>query len=318
MMPFILLLNPYYYTDMVVPLVLINGFLLAGLSVMMVGLVAKHSTGSDQVAIGSAAAWAVVPLAAYYGFFWHHDAMILRGSVVPTLGWLNGLSDGPATFFMLLAVMMLAQGLRSQERPTTNRLLLFGFVLGVAVTFRVHIAFMVIFLVLYALVSNGWRAVLLMGVGGLVAYIPQAIYNTVVFKLPFTTGYLSVYRFNAHTGEPRPLSEVIPTLPFSPKHIVEVTQQLLEGRSWLGVMAIIALSAMAFVTFTLWKRRGWRAATLLIGVPLSYLIPMMTTWPFREDVIRFSIPAMPYFVAIGIYSIWLIAGRWLKPEAASN
>jgi hypothetical protein len=306
MIPWIVLLKPSDYFDIVVPLVLINGFLLAGLSVIVVGLLAKYTTGNDRVSLWSGALWAAAPLFAYYGFFWHHAEETLRGSNVPKIGWLNGLSDPPATFFVLLAAMMIAQPLAKAEKPSVRRMFFFGMALGLAVIFRIHIAFIVAFLLLFALVVYGWKPLIITAVGGLIAYIPQAWYNTMMFGLPITTGYLSVYRFDPEHPNGRDLETVLETLPFHPKNIVELGQNFIGNRPWLLLPLLILVTVLVVATVAVWKRRGWREAALLIGTPVAYLIPMSAAWPFREDIIRFSIPVIPFILIVGIYVARLV------------
>lgn len=301
MIPFILLLRPYYYTDMVMPLVLINGFLFAGLSVWLLGILVKHTTGSDRTAVWSAALWSTLPLLAYIALFWNPT---LRGVLVPVLGWLNGLTDGPATFFVLLAAMLLAQS--RTAKPSFRRMLVIGMVLCAAILFRVHVAFMVIVMFACILIQHRWRGLAPAILGFLIAYIPQGWYNWVKFKLIFTTGYLSYYRFNKETGLVRPLSELLPTLPFSPHNIMQLFNQLFGDRLWLLIPVILAVAAMIAVCIMLWKRQGWQSVCLLIVLPMSYLLPMSLAWPFREDPIRFSIPAMPFLIAASIYAVQLI------------
>jgi hypothetical protein len=74
-------------TDIAAPLVLINGFLLGGLSVMVVGGIARNVTRDDRVGVWAAALWAITPLFTYFAFFWHFDPVVLRSSMVPKVGW---------------------------------------------------------------------------------------------------------------------------------------------------------------------------------------------------------------------------------------
>jgi len=295
MIPWVMLLRPAQYMDIVAPLVIINGFILGGLSVLMVGGLARKITGRDGIAVFTALVWAFLPTLAYYGWFWHFDPAIMRSSYVPVAGWLNGLSDGPSVFALLAAAYLLARGVDEEKMPSW-RALGVGIAIGVSVTFRVHVALMGAFLVFYMLIAHGGRALGLTLLGAAIAYLPQAWYNMAVFHFPVATGYISVYSDNwAHT-----LWMLRYNLPFHPRHWLELWQYHVARRMWVLIpfAGFLALGLAAIAA--LWRRRGWRAMMLLFGAPLAYLIPMSAAWPFRDDVIRFSLPALPFLIIIGV------------------
>jgi hypothetical protein len=194
----------------------------------------------------------------------------------------------------------------------------FGVMLGLAVIFRIHIAFMVAFLLLFALVVYGWKALIMTAAGGLIAYLPQAWYNTIMFGLPITTGYLSVYRFDPEHPEGRPLSTVLETLPFHPKNILELGQNFIGNRPWLIVPLVVLIVVLVVATVAVWKRRGWREAALLIGTPVVYLVPMSLAWPFRLDIIRFLIPVIPFILIVGMYVAWMVWDAVVKRKSSAK
>jgi hypothetical protein len=309
MIPWILLIKPFSeldfsYFDIAAPLVLINGFVLGGLSVMVVGGIARHVTRDDRVAAWSAALWALAPLLTYFAFFWHFDPVLLRSANVPKIGWLNGLSDGPAIFYMLVPMLLLAQIESGRAQATTRRMMAIGALFGAAVAFRVHVAPVVGFLLVYILAAHGWRSLLAACAGGLIAYLPQAWYNQTVFGLPITSGYISRNDAVWNGTLNRPLSDIIGSLPFHPKHIAELMQYFVGRRPWLLLPLGLLLIAAMWGTTTLWRQRGWRAVALLIGAPMAYMVPMMLAWPFRYDVIRFSMLTFPFALILAVYLGW--------------
>jgi hypothetical protein len=305
MMPFLALANTANYFKIVAPLVVINGFIMGGLSVPITGGIARRVTGDDRVALWAAGLWAALPLLTYFAFFWHFDPVILRSSNVPKVGWLNGLSDGPATFFLMVAVVLLAAGLNREEHPPFWRMVGVGAAMSAAVMYRVHIAPMVAVLLLYVLVVHGWRSLLVVCVAGLITYIPQGWYNWVVFKNPITTGYLATFTVRIWGGPlQRPIMDVLRSTPYHPRHVIELLDHFLRPRPWLIVPLALAAAVSVYTLVVLWKRRGWRAVALLIGAPMVYAGAMATAWPFREDVIRFLLPAAPYFVIVAVYAGW--------------
>jgi hypothetical protein len=51
---------------------------------------------------------------------------------------------------------------------------------------------------------------------------------------------------------------------------------------------------------------------------MAYVGSMATAWPFREDVIRFLLPAAPCFVIMTVYAAWSVWGMLkgtLEPKA---
>ena len=305
MIPWILILKPYNFLDMAAPMVVINGFTLGGLSVLLLGLMVWYVTRNKWAAWLSAALWAVAPLIAYFSFFWHFDPEIVRSSVVPKIGWLNGLSDPPPAFLMLLAVMLLARWLHDSEAPSWRHMLVVGISIGLAVTFRPHLIPMALFLLGYVLLVYGWRSLAVASVGALIGYLPQAWYNLIMFKSPLAIGYIARY----DALEKRPLSVIINSLPFQPANLLVLADRYIGGRPWLLVPVLLGGALAALVAITLWRRSGWKAVALLVIAPLSYLGPMALSWPFRDDVIRFSLPVIPFAISIIVYGGVILAGR---------
>ena len=88
-------------------------------------------------------------------------------------------------------------------------------------------------------------------------------------------------------------------------------------RPWLLVPLALALAVGIYAVVVIWKQHGWQPAALLIAVPLGYLAPMSLAWNFRDDIIRFSMPAMPLLLIAVVYVLWWTAttlrSRALKP-----
>jgi len=304
MIPFVLLLKPAIYNNMVVPLVIVNGFVLAGLSIWGIGRIARSILKRDRSAIWAAAIWTFLPLFAYFAFFWHFDPSTVRSATVPTLGWLNGLADGPAMLFLMLAIMLLAAKIDGDQPASFRRLLFIGLSMGLAVSFRIHALFMIAFLVIYIVLAHGWKALLIVGGGALLSYLPQAWYNQVVFGLPITTGYISYGDIGQFRGTwNRTLADILTTLPFHPAHFVQNAWHFIERRPWLAAPSALALVCGVYVTVRLWQRHGWKAAALLVGAPLFYLIPMATSFNFREDIFRFAMPALPMAIMLAVFGV---------------
>jgi hypothetical protein len=309
MMPWIALFNAYLYPDIAAPMSLFDGFLLGGLSVLLVGALARTLTRDGRTALGAAAVWAVLPLVAYFGFFWHPHAEILASTTVPKVAWLNGLSDGPTVFILMIATLLLARVMDEREIPF-GRSLAVGLLLGLALMWRLQLAPMVAFLLLYVLVAHGWRAFAAALGGALIGYLPQAAYNMSAFGLPFTAGYISYGDIVQYDGTfKRPLSDILLSLPFHPVNPLSQVVYFVGRRPWLLVPLIAGLAVGAAVFIALWRERGWRTVALLLGAPLAYQLPIMATDVFREDAIRLSMPLIPGLIIAAVYVVLLIVPR---------
>jgi hypothetical protein len=309
MMPWIALFNAYLYPDIAAPMALFDGFLLGGLSVLLVGGLARTLLRDGRTALGAAAVWAVLPLLAYFGFFWHSHADVLASTTVPKVAWLNGLSDGPTVFILLIATLLLAR-VMDRRAITFGRSLAVGLLLGLALMWRLQLAPMAAFLLLYVLVAHGWRAFAAALGGALIGYLPQATYNMSAFGLPFTSGYVSYGDIPQFDGAlRRPLSDLLTNLPFDPVNPLSQVAYFVGRRPWLLVPLIAGLAAGAVVLIILWRERGWRTVALLLGAPLAYQLPIMATDVFREDAIRLSMPLIPGLIIAAVYVALSIVPR---------
>jgi hypothetical protein len=300
--PWIALLKPESFADLALPLTLINGFFLGGLSVLVVGSMARYILNSDRLAFWTAAVWAFAPLLAYCGIFWHTtlEPAIVRSIVVPRLGWLDGLTDGPAAFFILLAVSSLARAVDRADKVTFWQMMGIGVATGVALIYRIQVASIAAFLVGYVLLVHGWQALLILCGTVLLVYLPQAWYNQVVFGFPITTGYVSYDDLAAWGGTlNRPITDILRNLPFSRENLSVLWHLTIGMRPWLVVPLTLALIVIVHAALLCWKEHGWQRAALLTGPPLFYLGFMMTTGPFRYDVLRFLVPVIPFMIIMG-------------------
>jgi hypothetical protein len=313
MIPCILVFKPFYYIEIATPLVVINAFLLGGLSVPVMGGIAYRALRDEQIAVWAAVIWAMLPLLGYLAVFWHPHWLEVASAIVPTLGWLNGLSDGPALLAVMAATWLLL-GMRDRSGwPGFWSLFATGAMLGVAVIFRIHFATVVVFFGLYILVKHGWEA--LAGVAGAAAvvYLPQAWYNQMVFGIPITTGYISYGEVTTHGGIwHRPLADLLSSTVFHPRHLIETLTYFIERRWWLSVPLAAGLLLGGVVLAGWWRKLGWETTTVLIITPLVYLTPMVMAWNFREDIVRFLMPLVPSAIIAGLDLLFEAERRWRK------
>jgi hypothetical protein len=185
---------------------------------------------------------------------------------------------------------------------------LIGLPIGLAVIFRPHLIPMALFLLAYVLVVYGWRLLAVAGLGAMVGYIPQAWYNIVMFKTPLALGYVAKYDV---LYEHRSFSEIINSLPFQPANLLIFVERYIGARPWLLIPVVLGAACAALVVIVLWRRSGWKAVALFVVAPLSYLGPIVLSWPFRDDVIRFSLPAIPFGIGIAVVAAVIVMSRWV-------
>lgn len=332
LLPWIWLLKPTEFADLIVPLVLINGFVLGGLSVIVIGRLAQRVTGRDRMALWAGGLWAVLPLLAYFAFFWYDvpAPAVVRSTAVPELGWLNGLTDGPATFFVMVAMLLIVtlyyshhEDLRSGRArrwvhrglaPLQGHLIAIGVCMGVAMMYRVHVAPMVGVMLAVVWWLYGWRSLLIVCAAGLIAYIPQMWYNQVIFRFPLTVGYISWEDAPEFGGFfQRPLSSRLEMLYVSGESLVYLWDLTIKRRPWLIIPLVFTVLLIVQVGVRLGHERGWAIPVLLIGGPVVYTGLMMTTWPFRMDVSRFLLPVFPYLLILCVYA----AGQAIKGKTTT-
>ena len=100
----------------------------------------------------------------------------------------------------------------------------------------------------------------------------------------------------------RPLPDIFISTVFRPRHIWDNISYFLGRRSWLiGVLvAGIATGVSGFIL--LWKRLGWPVLFFLVLAPAMYVLPLLTAWNFRDDIVRFLIPVLPAILTVSVYT----------------
>jgi len=304
MVPFVWLVDAFHYRDIVAPLVVINGFLLGGLSIVLTGLIGKIYSGDERAGLLGAGLWLLAPVFFYGAVGFHPAAASLRGTGLPKIMWLTGISDGPSIFAMLVAVWLLGRAL---ERRSLRAFFGAGLALGWAVMIRIQVSPIVAALLGILVVARVWRGLLWVCIGGLVGYFPQAVLNTVEFGIPFYTGYL---RANDPTDiSPtlrRPLSELRVSLRYSPSGFVQSVAHLRERLPFVVPLALVAGVAGIILLVVLWRRRGWLYAAILLGVPLVNIAVHLALPFFALDPVRFTMLSYPYLFVAGAYFLFVL------------
>ena len=321
------LFNGQIFDDVLTYLVVINGWVFALLGIVLVGRLAFMFTGRVAVAWLAAGLWTFMPYLLYVAFFPHPQHIWLQAPYVPASAWLNGLPDGPATFFALLCLYFLLRAMTEKPRASLYGLLS-GLALGVSLLFKAHLLSMLVlvagFVGLWWLAEGRklltsqavqvggwvWRGVVL-------GYLPQVIYNYLArtwdTMLPWLPGYLYYGVLNSQTNAiDAELSPV--SLEALASNLFAV---LNRGNGVLWLLALIGLVAGGVAFWWVARQRGWLMAVLLFGaIPGTVGVNLVSAY-FMEDPIRFSLPGFPMvlivvsFLAVGA-SDWL----WQRLRAA--
>jgi hypothetical protein len=303
------------YLDIVVPLVLLNGFLLGSASVVVLAVLARRLTGRRDLALASAALWAVLPYAFYAVFGLHRDAALLRDSYLPLLLWANGLSEAPSLFLYLLGLVLLLAGLDERRGWA---LAAAGVTFGFAGVIRIH-TFAPVGVVFGLLaLRRDWRSLALLAGGLLIGYLPQIWYSRGYsgsgIKIPYIQNWLRVEEDGRFYLD-------IKNTPFAPQFLIANTWGMALRHSELAGVGLAAGAVGLFGFARFWREHGWFRALLLFGSPLFVLFFHALTYVFAADPFRFSVPAFPLLLIAGVYSVaaaveWLRARRFTRPAGA--
>ena len=298
------------YLHIVVPMVLINGFLLGSLSIVVMARLARRLTGRFDLALLAAAVWTLLPYLFYALFGLHPDAALFRDSYVPFLFWANGLSEGPSLFLYLLGVALVLKGLDERRAwPVAAA----GLALGFACVVRIHTAVPVAVLTGLLLLKREWRALTLLVGGMIVGFLPQSWYSHgysgSAINIPYIQNWLRL-------DERGHLWLDLKNTPFAPKFLIENTLGIAQRHLGLATAGLMLGAAGLFGLARFWRERGWFKALLLFASPVATWLFHAVTYVFASDPFRFTVPAFPLGTIAGVYTFFAARDLWLARRAA--
>lgn len=289
------------FSDLLPLVVLMNGFLLGGLSVIVVGRLAARLTRCERSGYLAAVLWALMPWLLWLLFWLHPRAELLRMAYVPGLAWLQGGPDGPGVFFALLGAYFLTLSLDSGQLRWP---LLSGAAFGVMMLYRVHFAALLFLGVLVLVLQRrGWH-VALFSISAAALYLPQVLYNRLASVELGTPGYnpwlpgylyfgvLDVMAETAYYADNPGMNMV------AFRYLVDATRALLWSGALMAVVAVLAGFLAAWGFCRAGRSLGWDRAVLLFGAGPATVGVLLLSPIFAENVYRFSLPAAPFLVVI--------------------
>ncbi len=306
------------FSDLLPFVVLMNGFLLGGLSVLVIGRLAERLTRFEHGGYLAAALWALMPWLLWLLFGLHPWAAWLRMPYVPGVAWLQGAPDGPGGFFALLGAYFLILSLDSTHLRWP---FLSGGAFGVMMLFRVHFASLFLLGVLVlGLQRRGWH-VALFSIAAAALYLPQVLYNRLASLVLGTPGYnpwlpgylyfgvLDVMAETAYYSD-NPIMNMV-----SFGYLVDAARALL----WRGpVVAVVVLLMGCLAVWSFYRAGrslGWDRAVLLFGAAPAAIGVLSFSPIFAENVYRFSLPAAPFLV---VFASWVWVALASKRAAVSQ
>ncbi len=246
--------------------------------IILAQLTLKLCANDQQLTGGTLILWTVLPLLTYGALaaFW---SPLLAELVAVHLPWAQMLSDGPATFFTLLALLVFWMA-RERDYPPRWAALL-GFLLGFLGLIRLTALVTAFSIGLVLMWERRWLALIITVVIALLAFSPQLIYNAAFFGSPLTSGYSVLDEQPAHGL-------------FSPFYLTEVISVLWTR---LGVLLPLSLLAgggiTAFGWWGLWQRQRTGAVLVGLWVLLYGLMYSMYHYSWIGGLPRFLMPVYP-------------------------
>jgi hypothetical protein len=290
------------YGDIIVPLVLLSGFLLGTLSVFVMAALGLRLSGDRRVALLAAGVWTLLPYLIYLAFGIHPDAELFRDAYLPLLMWANGLTEGPSLFLYLLGLVLLLKGLDEGRRLP---LLLAGLALGFASVIRIHtLAPVAVAFGLLAL-RRDWRSLAVALAGMVAGYSPQFWYSHGYSGSAINIPYIQNWFRIQPDGS---LLLQLDNTPFAPQFFIANTLGIAGRHPVLAVAALAGGAVLLFGLVHFWRQHGWFKALLLFGSPAFTWLFHALTFVFSADPFRFSVPSFPLLTIIGAYTLVQLAG----------
>lgn len=102
----------------------------------------------------------------------------------------------------------------------------------------------------------------------------------------------------------------------SPRRLVarwQTLPPLQRGLILLIPMNLLA-GSIAYTAYQTWREFDWQTVALLIAAPLVYSLPILMSWPFRDDPVRFVMPALPFLIISAIYILRPITRKFVLKQ----
>jgi len=277
--PFIVLLRPDSWLDLIMPIVIFHTALAIG-CIFTVGYLAYKLAENAWVALCSAALWALHPYGLYAMLALHPQAATVKSSYVSHAMWFPMLSDPGSAFFLLVGLLLFYLSSK-QEHYSCGA----GLAIGIALLMRIPNVIAAGILAGGYLVKKRYSSLIKFSCCGLLMLIPQGMYNFYAHKNIADVGYAAR----------REVKQVL----FSADYLLSYGKALFEmyPRSALCVLMSGLIIALSVVVFREKKRFQWIIVIMFI---LCYVVFYGTWWAFQYFPYRFLIPIVPLLIILCI------------------
>jgi hypothetical protein len=303
LVPFMLVFNPTHDT-LLQMMAAFWGLVMFPVGQWLLFRLSRRLTGRATWALFSVYLWTALPLLSYIALRVVSNAVVAEvGSIRMT--WALMLSDGPATLFTLIVMLVFFQARDRQYR--LSWVFGLGALCGFLLLIRLTTVLTLGVIVLLLLSERQWRALLFLLMAALLLFLPQLIYNWNFFGSPFTTGY---------TVLDKPLEEGL-------FNVVYLTRSLTAGWRRLGLLFplfLVVLLGLGSVGLAyLWQqfRLGAWAVGLWIASYAALFGIYFHSW--NGGIVRFLLPMYPalVIVAAGTVACILECGWQTRPVIES-
>lgn len=300
LVPFIAIFQPPDQQDLLEVVSAFWGIFMFPLGQLLLAWLARQLTGRRWLALCSVCLWTALPLLLYYGLRLVTTPAVAEVSAVHLM-WAQMLSDGPATLFTLLVVVVFWAG---RESGRARWALGLGALAGFLALIRLTSALTGGLVGLMLVWARRWQAALLVALSALVVFLPQMLYNGHFFGGPLTTGY-------------QVLDEIPASGLFSPAYL---TNAISAAWSRLGLLlpllAAVGGGVVAIGLRFIWLRSR-AGAILLLAWIVSYAgIYAVYYYSWTGGLTRFLMPVYPALAVVAAGVIGALVEGWQRPGRA--
>ena len=300
------------FSDLLPHMVLLNGFLFGGLSVIVIGRLTARLLHSEDSGYIAAFMWAIMPWLLWLLIWPHPQASWMRMPYVPGVAWLQGVPDGPGVFFALVSTYFLVQCLESHD---IKWVILSAIATGVMLMFRVHFATLILLGLLVIGMQRRWWDLLLFPAVAAIVYIPQVFYNRLASLNIGTPGYNPWLPGYLYFGVIDVMAETAYYYDNSVFNMVSVdhfinTIQILLTSNFVLLLAIVLV--FVFYVWSFYRTGqllGWVRSIILFGAPPTSIGIVSFSSILVDNAYRFALPSIPFLVVLVSWGITVIARR---------